>query len=160
MRRATGRHTGYRRQRARLSAGDTSACHPRRTGQVRDVLVSRSCQASQGEYVPPGGHYRRRARLAHPLGTPASRAGHLQLRGNEPLSPPGPAHARPGNLVIFLEPAATSFGSARDLANALRRAEAAHGEYENRPANPAPTFPPWYPHPPVPPPNPPLGTAP
>src|SRR5207237_4800410 len=31
-----------------------------------------------------------------------------------------------------VEPAATSFASARDLAKALRRAEAAHGEHEAR----------------------------
>jgi catechol 2,3-dioxygenase-like lactoylglutathione lyase family enzyme len=39
---------------------------------------------------------------------------------------------------------ATSFGSASDLANAMRRAEAAHGEDEKRTAEADPNWPHWY----------------
>ena len=43
-----------------------------------------------------------------------------------------------------IDPAATSFGSASDLANALRRAAAAHGEHEKRLGKTYPNWPTWY----------------
>jgi catechol 2,3-dioxygenase-like lactoylglutathione lyase family enzyme len=43
-----------------------------------------------------------------------------------------------------IDPAATSFGSASDLASALRRAAAAHGEHENRTGKADPNWPDWY----------------
>jgi catechol 2,3-dioxygenase-like lactoylglutathione lyase family enzyme len=43
-----------------------------------------------------------------------------------------------------IDPAATSFGSASDLANALRRAAAAHGEHEKRIGKTDPNWPAWY----------------
>src|SRR5208283_1210227 len=43
-----------------------------------------------------------------------------------------------------LDPAATSFASARDLASALRRAEAAHGEHEKRTGKRDENWPDWY----------------
>jgi hypothetical protein len=43
-----------------------------------------------------------------------------------------------------LDPAATSFGSGSDLANAMRRAAAAHGEYEKRIGAADPNWPDWY----------------
>ena len=43
-----------------------------------------------------------------------------------------------------LDPAATSFGSAHDLASALRRAEAAHGEHEKRTGKRDENWPDWY----------------
>jgi hypothetical protein len=42
------------------------------------------------------------------------------------------------------DPAATSFASARDLASALRRAEAAHAEHEKRIGHADPDWPDWY----------------
>ena len=39
---------------------------------------------------------------------------------------------------------ATSFGSARELAEAMRRAEAAHGEHEKRIGAADPDWPDWY----------------
>jgi len=41
-------------------------------------------------------------------------------------------------------PAATSFSSASDLASALRRASAAHGQHEKRIGHPDPNWPDWY----------------
>ena len=38
----------------------------------------------------------------------------------------------------------TSFGSASDLAAALRRAELAHGEHEKRTGEADPNWPDWY----------------
>ena len=43
-----------------------------------------------------------------------------------------------------VDPAATSFASANDLASALRRAAAAHGEHEARTGEPDPGWPDWY----------------
>ena len=43
-----------------------------------------------------------------------------------------------------IDPAATSFGSASDLASALRRAEAAHGEHEKRTGQRDTNWPDWY----------------
>jgi catechol 2,3-dioxygenase-like lactoylglutathione lyase family enzyme len=43
-----------------------------------------------------------------------------------------------------IDPAATSFGSASELAGALRRAEAAHGEHEKRIGHADPDWPDWY----------------
>jgi catechol 2,3-dioxygenase-like lactoylglutathione lyase family enzyme len=43
-----------------------------------------------------------------------------------------------------MEPDATSFASARDLASAMRRASAAHGEHEKRIGAADPDWPAWY----------------
>jgi catechol 2,3-dioxygenase-like lactoylglutathione lyase family enzyme len=43
-----------------------------------------------------------------------------------------------------IDPAATAFGSASDLARALRRAEAAHGEHEKRTGQRDADWPDWY----------------
>ncbi len=43
-----------------------------------------------------------------------------------------------------IEAAATSFGSASDLASAMRRASAAHGEHEKRIGEADPNWPDWY----------------
>jgi hypothetical protein len=43
-----------------------------------------------------------------------------------------------------VEPGATSFGSASDLASAFRRAEAAHGEHEKRIGQRDANWPDWY----------------
>jgi catechol 2,3-dioxygenase-like lactoylglutathione lyase family enzyme len=43
-----------------------------------------------------------------------------------------------------IDPAATSFGSASDLASALRRAAAAHGKHEKRIGKGDPNWPDWY----------------
>lgn len=43
-----------------------------------------------------------------------------------------------------VDPAATTFGSASDLASALRRASAAHGQHEKRIGHADPNWPDWY----------------
>src|SRR5271154_6774004 len=43
-----------------------------------------------------------------------------------------------------IDPATTTFASASDLANAMRRAEAAHGEHEKRVGQADPNWPDWY----------------
>ena len=77
---------------------------------------------------------------------------------------PAPEHSSYGSFVSFSDPdgngwlyqeittrlpgrvdaAATSFGSASDLADAMRRAEAAHGEHEKRIGAADPNWPDWY----------------
>jgi|ERR1700723_190257 len=47
-------------------------------------------------------------------------------------------------LAGRLDPAATTFASASDLANAMRRAEAAHGEHEQRIGAADANWPDWY----------------
>ena len=47
-------------------------------------------------------------------------------------------------LPGHVEPAATSFDSANDLANAMRRAAAAHGEHEKRTGEADANWPDWY----------------
>jgi hypothetical protein len=43
-----------------------------------------------------------------------------------------------------INPTQTGFGSANDLASALRRAESAHGEHEKRIGKADPNWPDWY----------------
>jgi len=77
---------------------------------------------------------------------------------------PAPDHQSYGSFASFSDPdgngwllqeittrlagrvdtAATSFGSASDLASALRRAEAAHGDHEKRIGQADPNWPDWY----------------
>ncbi|MFJ9349832.1 VOC family protein [Streptomyces sp. NPDC101237] len=84
--------------------------------------------------------------------------------GDSRLPGPAPRHGSYGSFLSFsdpdgngwllqevtdrlpgrLDPAATSFSSAGDLASALRRAEAAHGEHEARTGAPDPDWPAWY----------------
>ena len=47
-------------------------------------------------------------------------------------------------LAGRIDSTATSFGSASDLANAFRRAEAAHGEHEKRTGQRDANWPDWY----------------
>jgi catechol 2,3-dioxygenase-like lactoylglutathione lyase family enzyme len=47
-------------------------------------------------------------------------------------------------LAGRIEPAATTFASANDLASAMRRASAAHGEHEKRIGADDPNWPDWY----------------
>ena len=80
------------------------------------------------------------------------------------LSGPAPDHASYGSYATFsdpdgnswllqevtsrlpgrVEPAATAFASVSDLASALRRAEAAHGEHEKRTGQHDANWPAWY----------------
>jgi len=80
------------------------------------------------------------------------------------VSGPAPEHASYGSFVSFSDPdgngwllqeittrlpgrveeAVTSFGSASDLADAMRRASAAHGEHEKRIGHADADWPDWY----------------
>ncbi|MGW7420352.1 VOC family protein [Streptomyces sp. NPDC054813] len=84
--------------------------------------------------------------------------------GDARLPGPAPQHGSYGSFLSFsdpdgngwllqevtdrlpgrLDPTATSFASAEDLASALRRAAAAHGEHEARTGAEDPNWPDWY----------------
>jgi predicted enzyme related to lactoylglutathione lyase len=84
--------------------------------------------------------------------------------GSGRLSGPAPEHRSYSTFVSFtdpdgngwllqevttrlagrVDPAATTFGSASDLADAMRRAAAAHGEHEKRIGAADPDWPDWY----------------
>ncbi|HET6933226.1 MAG TPA: VOC family protein [Candidatus Angelobacter sp.] len=86
------------------------------------------------------------------------------LFGQVRVSGPDPGHGSYRSFASFRDPdgngwllqevttrlpgridsAATSFGSVRDLASALRRAEAAHGEHEKRTGQRDENWPDWY----------------
>jgi len=55
-----------------------------------------------------------------------------------------PLHEVTTRLPGRVDRAATAFASANDLASALRRAEAAHGEHEKRTGQSDPNWPDWY----------------
>ena len=81
-----------------------------------------------------------------------------------PVSGPEPEHGSYQSFATFSDPdgnswllqeittrlpgrvdaAATEFGSANDLASAIRRAEVAHAEHEARTGQPDPNWPDWY----------------
>jgi catechol 2,3-dioxygenase-like lactoylglutathione lyase family enzyme len=94
-------------------------------------------------------------------GAPGARFHHS---GSGRVSGPAPEHGSYGSFVSFsdrdgngwlyqeittrlpgrVDRAATSFGSASDLADAMRRASAAHGEHEKRIGAADPDWPDWY----------------
>ena len=83
---------------------------------------------------------------------------------NDRVAGPSPDHGSYGSFASFsdpdgngwlfqevttrlpgrVDPAATSFASVHDLASALRRASAAHGEHEKRTGQADPNWPDWY----------------
>jgi catechol 2,3-dioxygenase-like lactoylglutathione lyase family enzyme len=103
---------------------------------ARDELVGRGVEVSEAFHVGPDG----------------------------PVSGPDPERRSYGSLASFSDPdgnrwllqevttrlpgridsATTTFGSASDLANAMRRAEAAHGEHEKRTGQRDENWPDWY----------------
>ena len=95
-------------------------------------------------------------------GTPGAQFQPDGTRGR--VGGPAPDHASYGSYATFsdpdgngwllqevttrlpgrIDPAATSFGSTNDLAGALRRAEAAHGQHEKRTGQRDANWPDWY----------------
>ena len=116
---------------------------------VSDIQTARDALAAQGVAV---------SEVFHPA-TPGD-----QFRADPRGHVSGRADNSYGSFAIFSDPdgngwllqevttrlpgridsAATSFGSAGDLANAMRRASAAHGEHEKRTGQADPNWPDWY----------------
>jgi catechol 2,3-dioxygenase-like lactoylglutathione lyase family enzyme len=120
-------------------------------GSFRGGLIVSDIEAAHEELVASGIHA---SEVFH--GSPFSPAG--RISGPDPVrqsyrsyvsfeDPDGNAwivqevrHRLPGRI----DPATTTFASANDLASAMRRAAAAHGEHEKRNGKPDANWPDWY----------------
>jgi catechol 2,3-dioxygenase-like lactoylglutathione lyase family enzyme len=121
-------------------------------------LIVSDIQAARGELVARGVNI---SEVFH-AGTPGAQFQPGGTSGR--LSGPAPDHASYSSFATFsdpdgntwllqevttrlpgrIDPDATSFVSENDLANALRRAEAAHGEHEKRTGQRDENWPQWY----------------
>jgi catechol 2,3-dioxygenase-like lactoylglutathione lyase family enzyme len=119
---------------------------------VPDVEAARDDVAAHGAEVSEVFH----------AGTPGAQFQPDDTSGR--IGGPAPDHASYGSFATFsdpdgngwllqeittrlpgrIDPAATAFASTADLASALRRAEAAHGEHEKRTGKADPDWPDWY----------------
>jgi len=120
-------------------------------GSFRGGLIVSDIEAAHEELVVRGVHA---SEVFH--GSPFSPAGRISGPDTERLSyrsyvsfedPDGNAwivqevtHRAPGRI----DPATTTFASANDLASAMRRAAAAHGEHEKRNGQRDANWPDWY----------------
>jgi catechol 2,3-dioxygenase-like lactoylglutathione lyase family enzyme len=128
-------------------------------GSAEDLyLIVSDIAAARGEFVSRGVEV---GEVFHE-GTPGARFRPAGPDGR--ASGPAPEHRSYGSFASFsdpdgngwllqevttrlpgrVDPAATSFGSASDLADAMRRASAAHGEHEKRIGKADPNWPDWY----------------
>jgi len=132
-----------------------------RRGEPAAATWSAAPGSAQNLYLIVSDIQATRDRLAA-AGVEVSEVFHLGPGG--PVSGPDPEHGSyrsfatlrdpDGNSWLFQEvttrlpgrvdAAATSFGSASDLADAMRRAAAAHGEHEKRIGAADPDWPDWY----------------
>ncbi len=138
-----------------FGTGITSAA----PGSTQDLyLIVSEIEAARAELVARGVEV---SEVFHE-GAPGARFHGDGMNGR--ASGPAPEHASYGSFVSFsdpdgngwlfqevttrlpgrVNPAATSFGSASDLADAMRRASAAHGEHEKRIGEADPNWPDWY----------------
>jgi catechol 2,3-dioxygenase-like lactoylglutathione lyase family enzyme len=112
-------------------------------GAVRDELVAHGVKVSEVFHEgTPGARFHDAGRIAGPSPDRSSYGSFASFSDPD------------GNGWLFQEvttrlpgrvdPALTSFASASDLAGALRRAEAAHGEHEKRLGHADPDWPDWY----------------
>lgn len=112
-------------------------------GAAHDALVARGVEASEVFHEGAlGDRFHQDGRVSGAAPDDASYGSFVSFRDPD------------GNGWLFQEvttrlpgrvdPAATSFGSASDLADAMRRAEAAHGEHEKRIGAADPNWPDWY----------------
>ena len=124
-------------------------------------ITSAAPGSAQGLYLVVSDIEAARARLVA-AGVEVSEIFHPGPDG--PVDGPAPDHRSYGSLATFSDPdgnrwllqevttrlpgrvdsAVTTFGSASDLANAMRRAEAAHGEHEKRTGVRDENWPDWY----------------
>jgi catechol 2,3-dioxygenase-like lactoylglutathione lyase family enzyme len=138
-----------------FGTGITSAA----PGSAQDLyLIVSDIESARAELVARGAE----ASEVFHEGAPGARFRHDGPDGR--VSGPAPEDASYGSFVSFsdpdgngwlfqevttrlpgrVDPAATSFGSASDLASAMRRASVAHGEHEKRIGAADPDWPDWY----------------
>ena len=128
-------------------------------GSAQDLyLIVSGIEAARAELAAHGAEV---SEVFHE-GAPGARFQHDGPDGR--VGGPAPGHASYGSFVSFsdpdgngwllqevtarlpgrVDPAVTSFGSASDLASAMRRASAAHGEHEKRIGAADANWPGWY----------------
>lgn len=139
--------------------------------QFGSEITTAAPGSAQGMYLVVADIEVARANLAALGANPSevfhSAAAGAQFRPNETrgrVAGPAPNHASYSSFLTFndpdgntwllqeitsrlpgrIDPATTSFASTSDLANALRRAEAAHGEHEKRIGSRDASWPDWY----------------
>jgi catechol 2,3-dioxygenase-like lactoylglutathione lyase family enzyme len=138
-----------------FGTGITSAA----PGSAQDLyLVVSDIEAARAELTTRGV----KVSEAFHEGAPGARFHHDGAQGR--VSGPAPGHASYGSFASFsdpdgngwllqeitsrlpgrIDPAATSFASASELADAMRRASAAHGEHEKRIGHADANWPDWY----------------
>src|SRR5262249_46280936 len=117
---------------------------------VSDIEAARAALAAHGADVSEAFH-------------PGAPGAQFEPDGRDRVPGPAPDHATYGSVATFRDPdgngwlvqeittrlpgrvdAETSFASRADLARALRRAEAAHGEHEKRTGRVDADWPDWY----------------
>ena len=131
---------------------------PAAPGSARGLyLIVADIEAARGELAARGVEV---SEVFHP-GTPGAQ---FQDGTSSRVSGPAPDHASYSSFATFADPdgngwlmqevttrlpgrfdaAQTAFATAADLANAMRRAEAAHGEHEKRTGQRDENWPDWY----------------
>jgi catechol 2,3-dioxygenase-like lactoylglutathione lyase family enzyme len=103
---------------------------------ARDTLVARGVEVSEISHIGPGG----------PAGgvDPERRSYGSFASFGDPDGNRWLLQEVTTRLPGRVDAAATTYGSASDLANAMRRAAAAHGEHEKRIGEADPNWPDWY----------------
>jgi catechol 2,3-dioxygenase-like lactoylglutathione lyase family enzyme len=110
---------------------------------VRGVAISESFHDAGGVYAGPDQPYLfGRLRVSGP--DPEHRSYHTFASLSDPDGNGWLLQEITTRLPGRIDSAATSFSSASDLASALRRAEAAHGEHEKRTGQRDANWPDWY----------------
>ena len=119
---------------------------------VSDIVAVRDGLLAEGVEVSEVFHEGRPGARFHPAGADDRVSGpapdHRSYRSyasfNDPDGNGWLLQEVTARLPGRVDPTATSFASASDLAEALRRAEAAHGEHEKRIGAADPNWPDWY----------------
>jgi catechol 2,3-dioxygenase-like lactoylglutathione lyase family enzyme len=114
---------------------------------LRDDLAGRGIEVSEVFHCAPGSACRFRdaaseSRVSGPAPDGASYGSYAWL--SDPDGNGWVFQEVTTRLAGRIDPAATSFGSASDLASAFRRAAAAHGEHEKRIGKADANWPDWY----------------
>jgi len=103
---------------------------------VRDQLLAAGVEAGEIYHLGPDGP------ISGP--DPGRRTYRSWLSFNDPDGNNWRLQEITTRLPGRVDPGVTSFGSVSELANAMRRAEAAHGEHEKRTGQADPNWPDWY----------------
>jgi len=110
---------------------------------VSDIAVARNALAARGIEVSEFFHVVGQSGVSPGL-DPQRRSYSSRILFDDPDGNTWILQEITTRLPELVDPGATSFGSASDLAGAMRRAEAAHGEHEKRLGQRDANWPEWY----------------